>query len=37
LGWPGLSAVGGWTYPGRTVSNVVEGGMQVADLIAKTL
>ena len=37
LGWPGLSAVGEWTYPGRTVSNVVEGGMQVADLIAKTL
>jgi hypothetical protein len=37
LGWPGLSAVGEWTYPGRMVSNVVEGGMQVADLIAKTL
>lgn len=36
LGWPGLLAVGEWTYPGRLVANVVEGAMQVADLIAKT-
>jgi phytoene dehydrogenase-like protein len=33
LGWPGLLAVGEWTYPGRLVSNVVEGAMRVADLI----
>jgi phytoene dehydrogenase-like protein len=33
LGWPGLLAVGDWTYPGRLVSQVVEGAMRVADLI----
>jgi len=37
LGWPGLSAVGEWTYPGRMVSNVVEGAMWVADLISESL
>jgi len=37
LGWSGLMVAGGWTYPGRTVSDVVEGGAQVADLIAKAL
>jgi phytoene dehydrogenase-like protein len=36
VGWPGLLAVGEWTYPGRLVANVVEGAMQVADLIAQT-
>jgi glycine/D-amino acid oxidase-like deaminating enzyme len=35
LGWPGLLAVGEWTYPGRLVGNVVEGGMRVAELIAE--
>ncbi len=34
LGWPGLLAVGEWTYPGRLISQVVEGAMRVADLIA---
>jgi phytoene dehydrogenase-like protein len=34
VGWPGLLAVGEWTYPGRLVSDVVEGAMRVADLIA---
>jgi phytoene dehydrogenase-like protein len=33
LGWPGLLAVGDWTYPGRLVAQVVEGAMRVADLI----
>ncbi len=37
LGWPGLLAVGEWTYPGRRVSNVVEGAMRVADLIAESV
>lgn len=36
LGWPGLLAVGEWTYPGRLVSNVVEGAMRVADLISES-
>jgi phytoene dehydrogenase-like protein len=36
LGWPGLLAVGAWTYPGRLVSQVVEGAMRVADLICKS-
>jgi phytoene dehydrogenase-like protein len=36
LGWPGLLAVGEWTYPGRLVSNVVDGAMRVADLIARS-
>jgi len=36
LGWPGLLAVGEWTYPGRLVANVVEGAMRVADLIAES-
>ena len=35
LGWPGLLAVGEWTYPGRLVANVVEGAMRVVDLIAQ--
>lgn len=35
LGWPGLLAVGEWTYPGRLVANVVEGAMRVVDLIAE--
>jgi phytoene dehydrogenase-like protein len=34
VGWPGLLAVGEWTYPGRLVSDVVEGAMQAADAIA---
>jgi phytoene dehydrogenase-like protein len=34
--WPGLLAVGEWTYPGRLVANVVEGAMRVADLISKS-
>ncbi len=34
LGWRGLLAVGEWTYPGRLVSDVVEGAMHVADVIA---
>lgn len=33
-GWPGLLAVGEWTYPGRLISDVAEGAMRVADLIA---
>jgi len=37
LGWPGLSVVGEWTYPGRMVSNVVEGAMRVADSISGSL
>jgi phytoene dehydrogenase-like protein len=32
-GWPNLHAVGEWTYPGRLVSDVVEGAMRVADTI----
>lgn len=35
LAWPGLLAVGEWTYPGRLVGNVVEGAMRVADLIGE--
>jgi phytoene dehydrogenase-like protein len=34
VGWPGLLAVGEWTHPGRLVSDVVEGAMYVADVIA---
>ena len=34
IGWPGLLAVGEWTHPGRLVSDVVEGAMYVADVIA---
>jgi phytoene dehydrogenase-like protein len=34
MGRPGLLAVGEWTYPGRLVSDVMEGAMHVADLIA---
>jgi phytoene dehydrogenase-like protein len=34
VGWPGLLAVGEWTYPGRLISDVAEGAMRVADLIA---
>jgi hypothetical protein len=34
VGWPGLLAVGEWTYPGRLISDVVEGAMRVADIIA---
>ncbi|RPH99383.1 MAG: FAD-binding protein, partial [Zetaproteobacteria bacterium] len=34
VGWPGLLAVGEWTYPGRLVSDVVEGAMRVTDTIA---
>jgi phytoene dehydrogenase-like protein len=34
VGWPGLLAVGEWTYPGRLFSDVVEGAIHVADLIA---
>jgi len=33
VGWPGLLAVGEWTYPGRLVSDVVEGAMRVTDRI----
>ena len=33
---PGLLAVGAWTYPGRLVSQVVEGAMDVADLICRS-
>jgi phytoene dehydrogenase-like protein len=36
LGWPGLLAVGEWTYPGRLVANVVAGAMRVVDLIAES-
>jgi phytoene dehydrogenase-like protein len=35
-GWPGLFAVGEWTYPGRLLSHVVEGAIWVADSIAMT-
>jgi phytoene dehydrogenase-like protein len=35
LGWPGLLAVGEWTYPGRLANNVVEGAMRVVDLITE--
>lgn len=35
-GWPGLLAVGEWTYPGRLVSNVVDGAMWVVELIARS-
>jgi len=34
VGLLGLLAVGEWTYPGRLFSDVVEGAMHVADLIA---
>jgi prolycopene isomerase len=34
VGWPGLFAVGEWTYPGRLVSDVIEGAMRVTDRIA---
>jgi len=34
VGWPGLLAVGEWTYPGRLISDVADGAMRVADLIA---
>ncbi len=34
VGWPGLLAVGEWTYPGRLISDVVEGAMRIADIIA---
>jgi phytoene dehydrogenase-like protein len=33
VGWPGLLAVGEWTYPGRLMSDVVEGAMHVVDRI----
>jgi phytoene dehydrogenase-like protein len=33
--WPGLLAVGEWTYPGRLVADVVEGAMYVADRIVR--
>jgi phytoene dehydrogenase-like protein len=36
LGWPGLLAVGEWTYPGRLANNVVEGAMRVVDLITES-
>ncbi len=36
LGWPGLLAVGEWTYPGRLISQVVEGAMRVVDVITGT-
>jgi phytoene dehydrogenase-like protein len=36
LSWPGLLAVGEWTFPGRLVSNVVEGATRVAGLIAES-
>lgn len=32
--WPNLYAVGEWTYPGRSVSDVLEGAIHVADAIA---
>lgn len=34
VGWPGLLAVGEWTYPGRLLADVVEGALRVADIIA---
>ncbi len=36
LGWPGLLVVGEWTFPGRLVSQVVQGAMRVADLICES-
>ena len=33
-GWPGVLAVGEGTYPGRLISDVVEGAIEVADRIA---
>ena len=33
LGWPGLLAVGDWTYPGRLPSDMIEGAFEAADLI----
>jgi phytoene dehydrogenase-like protein len=36
LGWPGLLAVGEWTYPGRLISGVVDGAMRVAGQIIET-
>jgi len=32
--WPGLLAVGEWTYPGRLISHVVEGAIEVSETIA---
>jgi phytoene dehydrogenase-like protein len=32
--WPGVLAVGEGTYPGRLISDVVEGAIEVADRIA---
>lgn len=32
--WPGLLAVGEWTYPGRLLSDIVEGAMSAVDDIA---
>lgn len=34
VGWPGLLAVGDWTYPGRLLADVVEGALRAADVIA---
>lgn len=36
LGWPGLFAVGEWTYPGRLICNVAEGAIRVADQISES-
>ena len=33
LGWPGLLAVGDWTYPGRLPTDVIAGALETADLI----
>ncbi len=35
--WPGLFVVGEWTYPGRSLSNVAEGALRVADLITQKM
>ncbi len=35
--WPGLFVVGEWTYPGRSLPNVAEGAMRVADLITQKM
>jgi hypothetical protein len=32
-GWPNLHAVGPWTYPGRSITDVVEGALCVADAL----
>lgn len=34
VGWPGLLAVGDWTFPGRLLADVAGGAMRVADIIA---